>query len=479
LSKYNYKDIPLFTTNDFIYLMPYDEMYYNIVPQADAEVLKIEVIFEQTEATKHEFVSQGFANLEVKYVNDSKYDNFLICFNRDQIVDGYTFKNTCEVELKGLEIESITLKLYNRSYSMNDLVINEISIYQSKDVGYWQIADIVKEEVLSADTVMSTANFSDTTFTQYIETNVLQRVAGRTGVGVGAGGTVNSLKIENWEISFRTANLSTTDQEQFKITVNNGSTVEDVYFWYAIIGDHADAYKYLTTIDPREKYPYITDIDRDKFRFMVWSKESDLEKAAIKFVEENGEVIPKIILGAGTEAGTDKGKGFIYKDNDSLALEYINQMGIPLRIDIGENGLTKTENGITRPLSGGNSVINSGNTLESINLAPDGLSAEVVYDGEAIPIELLHDIQGRLIRIKNLTNSSFIPISYNDFTPPPAPEGVTKVGYEAKAINFTSQGFIVSYDGVDVLFTVTLNPDNSVNTIVNGLTGAVIPLTYN
>lgn len=67
-----------------------------------------------------------------------------------------------------------------------------------------------------------------------------------------------------------------------------------------------------------------------------------LTKSAYEFIynPSSGYYEPRIVMGAGYGAADpDRGKAFIYKDADSIKMEYITVTGDKYRIDIGEHGI--------------------------------------------------------------------------------------------------------------------------------------------
>ena len=65
------------------------------------------------------------------------------------------------------------------------------------------------------------------------------------------GQVVDYIQAEGNELGFYSAELG-SEQEQFKIITTTAEQQTEHLYWYAII-EGEDAYKYLTTIDPREK----------------------------------------------------------------------------------------------------------------------------------------------------------------------------------------------------------------------------------
>lgn len=258
----------------------------------------------------------------------------MIMFNRDIEEENGYFTNTSTLNLQGNDVEKITLEITN-NHTSELLEISSISIYESDDVQITTIAKVLKEETISADLVQATSVITEALFTQILETNALSRSVRLASVG----STVDYIRAEGYTMGFYTAVLG-SEQEQFKIETEVAGELREYIYWYSQI-DGEDAYKYLTTIDPREKYPDISDSNRDKFAFMVYKPESIAKKLSIEFaLDENGNMTPSIILGAGIGAENGQaGKGFIYKNTNGFYHIYCQANGDTIGIVMDEDGV--------------------------------------------------------------------------------------------------------------------------------------------
>ena len=319
--------------------------------KSDSKYLKTIIRFEETPATASNYNSPIFAEFRVGYGNSDVIDSSFVVVNRDVNIsesnsesvqtDGIVlYENESVVENRGQYILTLDCAVFNNSEE--DFIIRGIELYLSADASVYQIARVLKEEVISADVIQATANFSDAMFTQFLRTNVFSMDAFRN-VG---GGTVNYLTAEDWSLGFYTTELSSTETEQFSIDVTVGGKTETVYFWYAIIGDSEDSYRYITTIDPRTKYPNISDFDRDKFKMLVWKSESTTKKLSIEFATvsdgKGGKTTaPVFLLGAGSSSDPNSlnGKGSIYKDGNGMYLKYTTQNGVDIGLIMDESGI--------------------------------------------------------------------------------------------------------------------------------------------
>jgi hypothetical protein len=306
------KEQPIYKTTDSITLTPQQEQVIPITGiKSDAKALLVEVDFLQSSATAYNFKSKGFANLEVVYKNiELKKENYFINFNRDVEVETGIFKNTCILELKGNDLYTVTLKLFNKS--TENLTINSIVILPSKDITPLQIATVLKEQTIAADVVQATSAFTDSLFTQLLQTAVMSMTTRNSQPGQ----IVEYIKAEDWTLSFYMATLG-SEEEQFSITTTTAGQQTTTYYWYAII-DGPDAYRYITTVDPRDKYPDISDSDRNAFKLMVYKPSSLTKKLSIEFANTANAVgVPTIIYGAGVGIET-RGQGFTYKDESGF-----------------------------------------------------------------------------------------------------------------------------------------------------------------
>jgi len=316
------------------------------------------------------------------------------------------FNDISEIVLNNAQINNLTITIFNTD--VNSITISFFGVFVSMDIAPQQIAEVLKSDVISADVIKATANFSKFQFTDYLQTNVFAL----SSIEPLVNSTVDYFTGEGNELSFFTAILSDVDTEQFEI---NGQK-----FWYAIIGTGDDAYKYLTTIDPRDKFPDISDIDRDAFRYMVYSKISNLRKLAVRFYDRdyNGSIVsvPTIELGSGPigDVNSTLGKGFIYKDADSLALEYVNNDGDVYRVDIGASGINLTKNGAPTSM---NSLFFE---LSDLKFYDNGFVCTYSNNVKYTHI-ITEDISGKITSIRRYKTSVIyddIPITYNTGSAP-------------------------------------------------------------
>lgn len=337
MSEIIFKEKPLWTLEEPIVLNPEETQTFSLPSsiKTAAKFLTLQQEVLKNGATEYQFEVKSSINCIIEYKSEKlTNENYMILFNRDiEENDGY-FTNTTTLNLQGNDVEKITLQITNNSTSELLEIVN-MSIFESDDVQVTTIAKVLKEETISADLIQATSVMTEALFTQILETNALSRSVRRARVG----DTVDYIRAEGYTMGFYTAVLG-SEQEQFKIETEVAGTVNEYVYWYSQI-EGEDAYKYLSTIDPREKYPDITDSNREKFAFMVYKPVGIAKKLSIEFaLDENGNMTPSIILGAGIGAeNSQAGKGFIYKNTNGFYHIYCQADGEKIGIVMDEEGV--------------------------------------------------------------------------------------------------------------------------------------------
>lgn len=309
------EDKPLLKDTVAVILLTNETKEYILTDfKSDAKYLRLDTIFTVSDATKSNYRPEVKAKIKVVYMNtELKDDIFYVVLNRDLKVSATSYKNTSTLQLQGNDISTIVITIINKSTTSIELI--STNLYQSKDISPMQIANVLKEQTIAADVIQATSTFSDSVFTQLLQTAVMSMTTRNATVGQ----EVNYIRVEDWTMNFFSAILG-SETEQFSITTTTAGSQKTTYYWYAII-DGDDAYKYITTVDPRDKYPDISDSDRDKFKLMVYKPSSLSKKMSIEFAENSeGHTVPTIIYGSGSssEEGSTLGKGFTYKDQNGF-----------------------------------------------------------------------------------------------------------------------------------------------------------------
>lgn len=230
--------------------------------------------------------------------------------------------------------------------------ISSISIYGSHDLADNQLVEVVKADTIYSTVVQSKISWTSSLIVDRIETN-LQSIVYKGDINeIGNNGTSNEnsntpveteklrefIILKDRTLSFKESNIDLTQFEDLKIEVDG---VDTQVYWSAI-RDHDDAYKYYTLVTPEEVYPDITPEEAEAYKVKVYKTKSTAEKLKIEFEEEEKDgktaYVPRIVLGAGTDTTTNKGKGYIYKYTDSLNVEYIDKTGETRGIKVGDSG---------------------------------------------------------------------------------------------------------------------------------------------
>ena len=263
---------------------------------------------------------------EIEYVREDLQNDLIF-----SVINRNSTENV--IELSGQDFNFITLTIYNNSTS--SITFSKFEVYQSQEVSPTQIANSFYEDIVVANAIKATTVISEGLITDYLITNAM----GRCTLKAKQGDTVDYITVENITMGFYTAVLG-SETEQFSITTTTaGIETTHLYWWQSIEGDNA--YKLPTTIDPRERFPNISDSDRDAFRLMVYKPAELSKKMSIEFaLDENGNMTPSIILGAGIGAEDGvAGKGFIYKNTNGFYNIYCQADGGKVGIVMDENGV--------------------------------------------------------------------------------------------------------------------------------------------
>ena len=237
-----------------------------------------------------------------------------------------------------------SIEIGNVEKDFGDTFINEIVNIEEKIENatknikieniYNQITEVFKTQTLSADVIHSLNAWIDEMEVNYLRTNFNGRRENK-------GGFWNYIYIHDMIIEFNTAKLSAVEYEQYKTP--SGKTI----YWTAI-ADNKDAYSYFTLQKPHIPDKAMAHFrGEDKPRLV---KESDFFVMVPKILEQytkmqilfethsnDGQVnyVPKMIWGAGDKQGKSIGK--LYKDSNSMRMEYIRSKGGTSAIDLGEN----------------------------------------------------------------------------------------------------------------------------------------------
>ena len=307
--------------------------------------LKQVVTYSGSASVSANYKPKAFAFVDMKYTGSQLTDNNLILFNKDVELPDTPDKyiNNVVVEIKPKEIESISFSVVNKSES--PLILEDLKLYKSLDLSPYQIVEVLKQDSIVGDIISSTASFTEATLTQYLRTNVLSMSDLRS---LNGGNKVNYVEVQDWEVSFRSSQLSTTSLVQYEIPlVSPEGLISTKPVFHAVSKGHPLYGQAFTIVNPRDKFPSMTDIEYEKWKLKVWESDVTKEHLAIRFESVVGadgsyEDTPVITLGAGVNPSdiTDfRGKLQIYTDYLGGHIKYTDKNGQVSEIRTDETGM--------------------------------------------------------------------------------------------------------------------------------------------
>jgi hypothetical protein len=286
-------------------------------------------------ASEYQYNVKSCISCKIIYKSSKlKKETFMVLFNRDVEEENGLFTNTSILNLQGNDVDSITINITNH-HTTEPLTINHLAFYESDDIQITTIAKVLHEETIAADLIHVTTIMADGVYAQDLETNVKSRDARLAKPG----DIVDYIRIVGNEQTFHSDVLG-SETEQFKRNIEIAGTLYEYSYWYTAI-EGENAYKHLTTFSPRERFPEMADSEVEKFKYLVLKPESSSEKLAFKFAEdENGNLTPSVIYGAGTDnLGLGNGQGFTYKNSNGFYHIYQKSNGDICGIVMDEDGV--------------------------------------------------------------------------------------------------------------------------------------------
>lgn len=243
------------------------------------------------------------------------------------------------------------------------------------------IVEVTKETVITAETAHILNAWIKNLYVDYLETNfsaIDPRLTAPTN------STRDYIRVKDLNMDFITQELSDSETEELMIP-NPSNLDELINVYYTAIGDHPDAYKYFTITRPKNIYPELTDEEENAFKVMVRKRGSSGTKMKICFDEitlSNGTktIAPVMIWGAGDGTTGNKhpeieneercARGFIYKDQDGLKIQYFKSNTGELReVKLSDEGVVITppitEEGGGTGGSGGSFYVSTREPIES------------------------------------------------------------------------------------------------------------------
>ena len=124
----------------------------------------------------------------------------------------------------------------------------------------------------------------------------------------------------------------------------------------------------------------------DDYKVMVYQY-TELTKAELAFANEAGTYVPKLVMGAGDNQGHSK--GYLFKEQTDLLLQYINSQGDDVSVTLGDDGFVEIRK-LRRPTVMNFASFDLGfftETLEGNVLC----SYAVDFDGDGQPIRIYDD----------------------------------------------------------------------------------------
>lgn len=285
------------------------------------------------------------------------------------------------------------------------------------------IVEVTKETVISAETAHILNAWIKNLYVDYLETNFSAIDPRLTAPSTG---TRDYIRVKDLNMDFITQEFCTDEVEELQIP-NPSNLDELINVYYTAIGEHPDAYKYFTITKPKSIYPELTDEEENAFKVMVRKRGNSGTKMKICFDEitlSNGTktIAPVMIWGAGDGTTGNKhpeieteercARGFIYKDQDGLKIQYFKSNTGELReVKLCDEGVVITPPITSQGETGGNGgsfyvstkepvesdgengdvwfvVPNSGNDILSFVLAEQTEEGTIDNENNTIDIEV-------------------------------------------------------------------------------------------
>jgi len=125
-------------------------------------------------------------------------------------------------------------------------------------------------------------------------------------------------------------------------------------------------------------------------------KYTEHTKMELSFRDVNGDIRPRIILGAGfgNEIFPERGKFIIDKMTDGGILSYTTADGTEYSIEIGENGI----------------IQNGEEKLTALNFFANGFSAD--YNSTTVSYRWEKDVDGRITQLEDLYTGEIVPVTW-------------------------------------------------------------------
>ena len=344
--------------------------------------LKYVIFYEDVDNSRSEVVCK----VDIKYEGVEVKDKYLVVLNDDGEEGAYKY-NIAELKLQGRSISSVELSISNRG--KRAFKIRGMGLYTSKDVDVNQLTDALEVDVISADNAMSLSAWIDNLQVNQLETNIVAK-----SVFEGFLLKRDFIKINDRTIDFATEELSEVEEEHLHIEV--GGELRGVY--YTAIGDHKDAYKYLTINHPSVYRPELSPSECDRFRYMVRRSLSRGSGLKLHFIDEEveGVKVSNPVIDFGVAQGSDRsGCGRIIRGREGLRISYVDKEGREHYIEFNNNlGV----------------IVNGGNKLEGMEIGESYFRAD--YSHYSVRFSIEKDEEGRIVSLTD-DKGFVVPIVYS------------------------------------------------------------------
>lgn len=252
------------------------------------------------------------------------------------------------------------LKRINGGENIKQIVNNTIKTSEVRN----EIETVTVEKVVAAEVIEATAAFSENTFTDYLETNILPYVC-TPNLKMDKGNPVwdtDETKTHYYSCN-NTKNLrgfivakgiSLAFKEQQLVTAENYSKLtteaikpftvngKQLYFTSVLGGSHP--YEFFTFTDPKEKYKDMTTENAEMFKVYLRKPTAEFEKCQFEFTEIYNETYGttydvRLLFGTGSGDG-DKGKAIVKKDGNGFYFSYVSRTdGVQRGVFIDDNNV--------------------------------------------------------------------------------------------------------------------------------------------
>lgn len=283
-----------------------------------------------------------------KYIKSSPIQTTIQMIHQSEESDFFfIMQDRLVIETRGQRtVQSITLRFTNTSTSQ--ITLTAPKLLQSKDISAYQIVDILTADSASMDVITANATFTSSSLTQYLRTNVMAKVIlTPTDIEQLTGKKLNFIEISDYSIRFRQALLG-GEVEHFKLNFSDDidGSQQSIEVFHAVSENHELRGRAFTTVNPRVRYPKMSELEYEKFKLMVAKEDTFTEPFSIRFQErgKNKELTPILTLGVGVDDKNDlqnpRGRMQMMVEDDKGIIRYTNKKGEESAVTFGQNGMS-------------------------------------------------------------------------------------------------------------------------------------------